>query len=146
MTAPDLSPDLDPHEFERRLRELGRRRDVELNDECVECRDCTGCAHCTFCVDSERLAGCHYCTACESCLDCSHCRGSTRLIGCHHCLESEDCSACRYVVLSSALSNCSYCFGCVGLRNKTFYILNEPYTQQDYFRLTARLSRALELR
>jgi hypothetical protein len=48
-------------------------------------------------------------------------------------------------VLSSALSECTYCFGCVGLRQKEFHILNEPYSQQDYFRITARLSRELDL-
>lgn len=30
-------------------------------------------------------------------------------------------------------TNCVNCFGCVGLKNKSFYILNMPYSEQDYF-------------
>jgi hypothetical protein len=67
------------------------------------------------------------------------------MLGCHHCFESEDCSRSSYVVLSVALSECAYCFGCVGLQHKEFHILNEAYSQQDYFRITARLSRELDL-
>lgn len=30
-------------------------------------------------------------------------------------------------------TNCQYCFGCSGLRNKKYYILNKPYSKEDYW-------------
>ena len=39
---------------------------------------------------------------------------------------------CRY---SYAISNCSDCFGCVGLRNKKYCILNKQYTKEEYEKL-----------
>lgn len=34
---------------------------------------------------------------------------------------------------SSECTNCQNCFGCVGLKNKKFYILNKPYSEDDYW-------------
>ena len=41
------------------------------------------------------------------------------------------------------MSDCEYCFGCVGLDNKSFHILNEPYDRQAYFALVNALGRQL---
>ncbi len=38
-------------------------------------------------------------------------------------------SDCEY---SELLFNCKNCFGCVGLQNKEYYILNVPYSAQEY--------------
>jgi hypothetical protein len=43
------------------------------------------------------------------------------------------------------MRGCNYCFGCVGLSNKDFHILNEPYDRSTYFETVARLSRALRI-
>jgi hypothetical protein len=67
------------------------------------------------------------------------------MVGCTHCVQSEDCTSSSYLVRCLALSNCSYCFGCVGLSNKDFHILNERYARQDYFEITTELARALRL-
>ncbi len=37
------------------------------------------------------------------------------------------------------LRNCSNCFGCVGLRNKQYCILNKQYTKEGYIALIARI-------
>jgi len=42
--------------------------------------------------------------------------------------ESRDCE------YSDLLSNCANCFACIGLRNKTFCILNTQYTEKDYWK------------
>jgi hypothetical protein len=60
-------------------------------------------------------------------------------------VASHDCTSSDYLVRCAAMSNCSYCFGCVGLSGKDFHILNEPYERQDYFRITAELTRQLRL-
>jgi len=43
--------------------------------------------------------------------------------GCEDCQNSWFLYDCR---------NCSNCFGCVGLRNKSYYIFNQPYSKEDY--------------
>ncbi len=136
---------LSPAEFESRYQDLTRRLDSGANQDCIECNRCVACSRSTFCREGERLVGCHYCTSCKACTDCSHCRRCERLVGCNHCVASEDCTACSYLTRCRAMSNCSYCFGCVGLSSKDFHILNEPYSREDYFRITQELSRDLRL-
>ena len=136
---------LDANEFERRWSELMHGLSAGQNEACIECHGCRSCARSTFCRDSERLVGCHYCVRCSNCTDCSHCHDCERMVSCHHCVASTDCTATRYAVRSVALSNCNYCFGCVGLSGRDFHILNEPYSRQAYFEVTAALARRLGL-
>lgn len=49
-----------------------------------------------------------------------------------NCRESEYLDSC---------TNCSFCFGCVGLRNKSYCILNKQYSENEY---AARLSQIKE--
>jgi hypothetical protein len=42
-----------------------------------------------------------------------------------------------------AVSRATYCFGCVGISNKDFHILNEPYPRAAYFEITRRLAAEL---
>jgi len=44
----------------------------------------------------------------------------------------QDCIACSDSYLLYDCRNCTNCFGCVGLRNKSYYIYNQPYTREDY--------------
>lgn len=60
------------------------------------------------------------------------CYDSLLIDKCHRVLFSMDCDTCNNVWFSKDLSGCSYCFGCVGLRNKSFYIFNEPHTKEAY--------------
>ena len=65
------------------------------------------------------------------------------MLGCQHCIDCESCQGSSYLVRSISLSRSSYCFGCVGLTNKDFHILNQPHSRQDYFAITKRLVREL---
>lgn len=38
------------------------------------------------------------------------------------------------VYFSKDLVGCAYCFGCVGLRNKSYYIFNQPVSGEEYFK------------
>ncbi|MCX6722309.1 MAG: hypothetical protein NTY04_03945 [Candidatus Staskawiczbacteria bacterium] len=44
----------------------------------------------------------------------------------------QDCIACSDSYLLYDCRNCTSCFGCVGLRNKQFYIFNQPYSRENY--------------
>ena len=45
---------------------------------------------------------------------------------------SGECTGCSDSVFLLDCKNCQYCFGCVGLRNKQYYIFNKPYSQKEY--------------
>jgi len=45
---------------------------------------------------------------------------------------SQNCSACFESYFLFDCKNCNNCFGCVGLRNKQYYIFNQPYTKEGY--------------
>jgi hypothetical protein len=51
---------------------------------------------------------------------------SSRLIGCVVVYNSSE------VNYSINCHNCSYCFGCIGLRNKSYCILNRQYSKEEY--------------
>jgi len=44
----------------------------------------------------------------------------------NNCLNLEYCIACH---------NCSHCFACIGLRNKSYCILNKQYTKDEYYKI-----------
>ncbi len=45
---------------------------------------------------------------------------------------SISCDNCRDVWFSRELVNCADCFGCINLRNKKYYIFNQPYSKEEY--------------
>ena len=86
--------------------------------------------------------GCYqstHCVACDGCSNCSHCVESKGCQSSAYLLQSENCTHSAYLVMSRNLSDCNYCFGCVGLSNKDFHILNVAFPRKEYFEITARL-------
>lgn len=61
--------------------------------------------------------------------NCNFCVGLTTCVNCEFCTRCYDCSDC---------------FGCVYLKGKKFYILNKPYSAEDYKRETKSLKSALK--
>jgi len=56
-------------------------------------------------------------------------------INCDQCYEtffSVDCGSCTNILFSKNCSGCNNCFGCVNLKNKSYYIFNEPYSKDEY--------------
>lgn len=45
------------------------------------------------------------------------------------------CDSCVDVEYSELLTSCQHCFGCIGLKNKQFCILNVQYTEEEYWPL-----------
>ena len=45
---------------------------------------------------------------------------------------SEDIESSQNIYFSKNLSGCGDCFGCINLRNKHYYIFNEPYSREEY--------------
>lgn len=64
----------------------------------------------------------------ELCYECVNCVESYRLlwsVNSKSCTDSYFLYNCR---------NCSNCFGCVNLISKSFYIFNQPYSKDEYFK------------
>ncbi len=60
---------------------------------------------------------------CYECVDCFRCNNLSFSQNCENCSDSKflvDCVSCRD------------CFGCVGLKNKQYYIFNESYSKEEY--------------
>jgi hypothetical protein len=137
---------LSADEFEAQYRELLRLHETSaVNDRCVECQHCRGCTQSTFCRHSQHLVRCHYCVECDGCTDCSHCQASRGLLSCHHCTDTDTSMGSSYLVRCSNMTQCNYCIGCVGLSQKDYHVLNQPYDRSAYFELSRQLLRALRL-
>ncbi|MDA2935603.1 hypothetical protein MYX06_00070 [Patescibacteria group bacterium AH-259-L05] len=79
-------------------------------------------------VKSKRCVDSWFVTECELCYFCNNCDRCYKVLFSQyadHCIESAFLYNCV---------NCSYCFGCVNLKNKSYHIFNNPYTQKDYFK------------
>lgn len=83
----------------------------------------------------------------KDCMDIFSCSLDTELcyeyggngLKCYRLLFSFDCEASQDLYYSLQCTNCSDCFGCVGLKNKRYCILNKQYTQEEYKKLLPRL-------
>lgn len=53
------------------------------------------------------------------------------LFQCFNCFNVEDCRNLRFC---GECINCNDCFGCFNLRNKSYYIFNQPYSKEEYFK------------
>lgn len=85
-------------------------------------QDClyTSSMNCKECVD------CWFMGDCELCYSCVNCEGCFRVLYSQYAYKCTD-SAFLY-----DCKNCTNCFGCVNLRNKSYYIFNQPYSKEAY--------------
>jgi len=81
-----------------------------------------------FCFDS------HMTTRCELGY------GNQNAANCYKTFFSVDCDDCQEVTLCMDCVGCNNCFGSFGLRNKSYYIFNEPYSKKEYLRKLAELN------
>ncbi len=74
----------------------------------------------------------------KQCLDvincklCELCYFSINITNCYKVFFSRNCNTCTELWFSQDCVGCTSCFGCTGLRNKNYYIFNEPYTKEAY--------------
>ncbi|MDA2935598.1 hypothetical protein MYX06_00045 [Patescibacteria group bacterium AH-259-L05] len=51
---------------------------------------------------------------------------------CYQCFFSAHLDSCQDVIFSRNCVGCSNCFGCVNLKNKSYYLFNQPYSPTEY--------------
>lgn len=76
--------------------------------------------HANECLDCYRVNNCELCYECVG------------IYKCYKCMYSQELDSCADVLFSYGLSGCTDCFGCVNLRNKSYYIYNVPYSRDEY--------------
>ena len=98
--------------------------------------------NCYLIFDSDKNRDCYYSysiNSCENAVDCFRCGDGELLfecVDCVKCYDSRFLQNCDGCVESTFLKNCigcKNCFGCVNLRNKEFYFLNEKCSRDEYF-------------
>ena len=75
---------------------------------------------------SNDLVDCYYCTNDQRCYECVYCFDSFNLI---HCVEAKNCTDSAFLY---DCIGCKHCFMCTNLRQKEYYIFNEPHTKEGY--------------
>ena len=97
--------------------------------------------NCYLIFDSDKNRDCYYSysiNSCESVMDCFRTRSSElcyECIDCEKCYNSQYLQNCKNCIDSHFLKNsigCKNCFGCVNLRNKQYYFMNEKCTKEEY--------------
>lgn len=96
------------------------------------------CYLCTYIDFSENCLFSSFVLHSKDSLDCLMLQNSElcyECVNCHKCSRtfySLDCEDSYDIWYSRNLVGCSNCFGCVNLRNKNYYIFNEPYSKEEY--------------
>lgn len=99
--------------------------------------------NCYLIFNSDYDENCTYGTEIEHSKDCydsmmiDGCEQSAGNVNCHKCYKtfySTNCESCQDTWLSQNCSGCSNIFGCVNLKNKQYYIFNQPYSKEEYFK------------
>lgn len=95
--------------------------------------DCEGCIYGHGLYRDIECVDCDYTYDSSYCYDCVYC---------HNCYEVQHAVMCRNTNTSQYVFNlrsCSNCFLCHDLEQKEYYILNRPYTKENYFAEVAKL-------
>jgi len=90
---------------------------VNGDEDCLYGKDVFGC---TNCVDNLSLYDSELCFECVQ---------STQCYSCKFVWHSQNCIDCAFL---DHCIGCSNCFGCVNLRNKQYYFLNEKCSKEEY--------------
>lgn len=105
------------------------------------CNYCTDEKNCYLDIAAETNEDCyydHFVKYSKNCVDCSFVYHSTL---CYECIQCYNCYNIRWSQYVDHCLDCAFCFDCKGcrncvlsinLRNKEYYILNEPYTKEEY--------------
>ncbi len=90
--------------------------------------DDENCYYSSMAWGNREVIDCYNPQKCERSYQLINCYNSSNLYysqECHNCSDSYFLQNCR---------NCTSCFGCVNLRNKQYYIFNQPYSREEYLK------------
>jgi hypothetical protein len=120
----------------------------------INCENVTGdhllnCKNSEYCFEAEGLEDCKYIyTIPKNATDSHDAHYSQNSELCYDCISSVNDYKCKFVLHSWDCKNSSYVqecyysndlFGCVGLKNSKYCILNKQYSQTEYEAMVARI-------
>jgi hypothetical protein len=106
------------------------------------CSQASYLKNCYLCFNTNNLENCQYCDASNYSKDSLDCQASPKSELCYEirhsvnifqCFYCSDIGNCRNLWFCEECINCNDCFGCFNLRNKNYYIFNQPYSKEQYF-------------
>ena len=109
------------------------------SENCIYSNGVLDAKNCYFvfgCVDDEECAYGHIVWNCKDCVDGLYvfkselCYECIDVLGSYHVLYSQDCEDCNNCIGLFDCKGCSNCIGCVGLRQKSNYLFNEPVEKE----------------
>ncbi len=108
---------------------------ITRSRDLVECYNSSGSEECGYLITSKDSKNCWrgYAVACEFMYQGINYNTTNS----HFCYALLRADSCWYSY--SLLNNCAHCFGCVGLKGKSYCILNKQYTKEEYFELVPRI-------
>lgn len=136
--------------FAKMMKELAWHRAVWI-DKSENCtgnyiRNCKDCENCYLLSHHENCANTAFCGPnAKTILDCLGTVGAEMTymcslpVYCYDARHSFSVSHCRFVEYCAYMQNCQYCFGCCGLVNKKYCVLNKEYSEEEYHDLVARI-------
>ncbi len=99
--------------------------------------------NCYLLICGSNNEACYYCYWMQHCVNCIDCYGLLRcelcyesvdLTDCYALFYSQNCRNCRHSWLLRDCVGCKYCIGCVNLRHKSFYWLNQPLSKDEFIK------------
>jgi len=85
-------------------------------------------------IKSKEVFDCSFSLSAELTYECASATGGT-----YNQLFTVLCFGSKDIEYSFYCKNCSDCFGCVGLKNSQYCILNKQYTKEEYFKLVGEI-------
>lgn len=101
---------------------------------CVECYDINNMENCTHYTSGNYNSPDKDCCDMDDASACELCYDSFSLGYCYNCNFLVGSSYCTNCEFGMGLEQCKDCFGCAYLKNRQHYILNQPYTEEEYSR------------
>lgn len=105
------------------------------------CNAADSLKNCYLTFAADKNENCMYSMWIESSKDCCDalcissgelCYECVDLRNCYNCQFCQDCENSNGLILCNDCLGCNDCFGCTGLRHKSYYIFNKPYSKEEY--------------
>jgi hypothetical protein len=118
-----------------RKSDLCTGENITNSKKCISCFNVLGCDNCSFLSDAGQIRDAHDCFAS---VNAELVWDSASVIGSNFVFSKRvwDCMDTQY---SFYCYSSSHLFGCVGLRNKQYCILNKQYTKEEYESLVPKI-------
>ncbi len=133
-------------QYKKLLDSVPRSNVINLNSvDCIYCPSATYSKGSYYTVGFETfdcMYG-YYTRTAHECVDyyflieCNQCYESSYLRSCSRVSFSEHSTECMDSAFLLDCRNCINCFGCVGLRNRKYYIWNKPYSKEEYEKIVS---------